>query len=42
VFNPAPGDAFEAGDTLVVLGRVEDVRSFQNAQQLACEVSDGL
>lgn len=39
VFNPDPDDRFEAEDTLVVLGRVEDVQSFQRSQRLACEGS---
>ncbi|QDT68344.1 Voltage-gated potassium channel Kch [Planctomycetes bacterium MalM25] len=39
VFNPDPDDEFEADDTLVVMGRVEDVQSFQRSQRLACENS---
>lgn len=34
LFNPAPDDAFEVGDTLVVLGKVDDVKEFQSSQSL--------
>lgn len=37
VFNPDPDDRFEADDTLIVMGRVEDVQSFQKSQRLAAE-----
>lgn len=39
VFNPDPDDEFQTDDTLVVMGRVEDVQSFQRSQRLACESS---
>lgn len=41
LFNPDPDDQFEADDTLVVMGRVEDVQSFQRAQRLASETDHG-
>lgn len=41
VFNPDPDDQFEADDTLVVMGKVEDVKSFQRSQRLACEGDHG-
>lgn len=37
VFNPAPEDLFEQGDTLVVLGKKDDVEAFQRNLRLACE-----
>lgn len=37
VFNPDPGDKFESNDTLVVMGKCDDVDAFQRAQRLACE-----
>lgn len=36
LFNPDPDDQFEADDTLVVLGRDEDVKAFERAQHLDC------
>ncbi|MEO0530133.1 MAG: potassium channel protein [Planctomycetota bacterium] len=40
VFNPNPDDMFEVGDTVVVMGRVDDVKDFQRSQRLACENGD--
>ncbi|MEM1424919.1 MAG: hypothetical protein AAGH64_13070 [Planctomycetota bacterium] len=37
VFNPDPDDCFEADDTLIAMGRVEDVNAFQRSQRLACD-----
>ncbi len=37
VFNPDPDDRFELDDCLIVMGRVEDVQSFQRSQRLANE-----
>ncbi|MEQ8846365.1 potassium channel protein [Botrimarina sp.] len=37
VFNPEPDDQFEADDTLVVLGREEDVKAFERHQHLDCQ-----
>lgn len=34
IFNPAPDDTFEADDTLVVMGRVDDVHAFQRSHRL--------
>ncbi|WP_197526572.1 potassium channel family protein [Botrimarina colliarenosi] len=37
VFNPAPDDRFEVDDTLVVMGRVDDVHTFQRMHRLDCD-----
>ncbi|MEO1498251.1 MAG: potassium channel protein [Planctomycetota bacterium] len=41
VFNPDPDDKFESDDMLIVMGKCDDVESFQRAQRLACEDRDG-
>lgn len=41
VFNPSPDDPFEVNDTLVVMGKVEDVKAFQRSHRLACENAHG-
>ncbi|MEN0109681.1 MAG: TrkA C-terminal domain-containing protein, partial [Planctomycetota bacterium] len=37
VFNPDPDDRFEADDTLIAMGKADDVESFQRSQRLACD-----
>lgn len=40
VFNPDPDDQFEIDDTMIVMGRVEDVQAFQRSQRLSSESGD--
>lgn len=37
IFNPSPDHEFESDDTLIVMGRVEDVQAFQRSQRLSSE-----
>lgn len=41
MFNPAPDDRFETDDTLVVMGRVEDVQAFQRSHRLDSDSHSG-